>query len=308
MFKLQNISSTVGITLLKGIGKLSFRWLYLLADVLFFFIYHVAGYRKKVVSQNLKNSFPEKSLEEIGNIEKKFYKHLCDVFVESVSRFKPGVDDYHNRVNLSEIEMLNQFYEKGKSVFLLSCHYGNWEWVKLFATSTKHTIFLVYNPQRNLKYDAYLNSLRAEYGAKLVPTKRIYKRLLGTKKTGELTLTLLLGDQTPKANSKFWTVFLNQETAYFPGPGKLSVQHPEQPLLFYYMDKIGRGKYKVKVEVLIEDPSKCTKEEILYIYSNRVEKLVKEKPEYYLWSHRRWKHKKPGSTKIYQPKVKEQDA
>ncbi len=301
MSRIQNISSTYGIWLLKLISKLSFSCLFLLSDTLFFFLYYISGYRKKVVWNNLKNSFPEKPDDELKEISRKYYKNLCDIFIESVSRFGKGKNSVEQRMDLTEIEELNRYFDEGKSIFLLSTHFGNWEWVKVFPTRAKHKTLLVYNPQRNLKYDAYINQLRSEYGADLVSTKRIYKKLLACKEDKELTLTLLVADQTPKKNSKFWCVFLNQETAYFPGPGKLVLKHPNDPVFFYYMEKTARGRYKVRIELLIENPADLTNEELLYAYSQRVEKLVRENPEYYLWSHRRWKHQRPANIPLYQP-------
>ena len=308
MIRIQNISSAIGIALLKMVSKLSFKCLYVLSDLMYYLIYYLFGYRKKVVGENLRNSFPDKGDAEIKKITKKFYRHLCDIFVESVSRFGKGKNSLTERVDLTEVDKLNSCFDQGKSVFLLSCHFSNWEWVKVFPIKAKHTTLLVYNPQRNLQYDAYINTLRSEYGAVPVATKRIVKKLLACEKNKELTITLLVADQTPEKNSQFWTLFLNQETAYFPGPGKLVEKFPGQPVYFYYMEKTGRGKYKVKVELLAEHPEAYSKHQIISIYSERIEKLIREKPEYYLWSHRRWKHQRPANIPLYTPTKNEQHA
>ena len=159
---------------------------------------------------------------------------------------------------------------------------------------SKHINLLVYNPQRNTVFDSYLTTVRSENGAIPVPTGKIYKKLKEYQDKQELTMTLLVADQTPLENSKFWTIFLNQETPFFSGPGKLAKKFSNQPILFYYMKKTGRGKYKAVVEPFIENTSKYSENEILQKYAEKMEKIIREKPEYYLWSHRRWKHKRPN--------------
>ncbi len=285
--------SRLGVFFLKMISRLPLRWLYKLSGLLYFIVYFIIRYRRDVVFTNLKNSFPEKDDAGITAVAKEYYRHLCDTMLESLVRFGRAGNDLKNIVDLSEAKKLDKYFEEGVSILMLSFHYGNWEFGKFLAAVTKHKNFQVYNPQRNRIYDSYINGLRSEYGGIPVPTKRIYRKLVECRSKNEVTLTILIADQTPLQNSKFWTIFLNQETPFFPGPGRLSTRIKNQPLLLYYFEKTGRGRYKLIIEPLVDNPSGYSENEILKIYALKIESIIKKTPQYYLWSHRRWKHKRP---------------
>lgn len=285
--------SWIGIFFLRLLSAMPLWFLYIKSDFLFFLIFYIFKYRRETVVQNLKNSFPEKSDQDIYTIMKLFYRHLSDIFIEAI--FRPGKHNnkIYNRIDTSDIELLNSYYENGRSIILLSIHYGNWEWTKYFAKLSKHKNLLVYNVQRNQIFDKYLKSIRSEYNAVLVPKSKIYQALKKSKAEQELTMTLLVADQTPEWNCKFWTMFLNQETPFFPGPAKLAKKLDNQPILFLYMKKTGRGRYKVVIEPFIDNPSEFSENEIIRLYAQKAEEIIRAKPEYYLWSHRRWKYKRP---------------
>jgi KDO2-lipid IV(A) lauroyltransferase len=288
----------IGILFIRLVSYLPFWCIYIISDIFYFFVYYVFKYRKNVVFLNLKNSFPEKDEKDLLQISKKFYHHFCDTMFEAIKHFSITNDSFNRRVDLSDVELINDFFEKGKSIILLSFHYGNWEWSKFIAVVSKHINLYVYNPQRNKKFDVYFKQFRAKFGGFPIPTSSIYKEMLKYKKQNKLTLTWLGADQTPVLNTKFWTLFLNQETPFFPGPGRLAIK-TNQVVLFQYMKKTSRGKYKCIIEPLIADPSQYSESEVLKIYANRIEKIIKEKPQYYLWSHRRWKHKRPSEMPLF---------
>ncbi len=266
--------------------------LYLKSDVLFLIIYYLVGYRKKVVFDNLQKAFPEKPDKEIKAIAKRFFRHLCDITLESIKLKTFSVDRMKKRLVVSNPELVNRYYEQGKSVLILTMHYNNWEWQVILQQYLKHKVFLVYNPARNLTFDSYINKMRERFGSELVSTKKILKRVLKAQKDNELTLTWLCADQRPKRNTDFWITFLNREAGFFPGPENLA-RHTNQVILYEHVEKIRRGYYQATFEVLTEDPSKIPPNGILKMYVNKIESIIKEKPEYYLWSHKRWKNKKP---------------
>lgn len=275
--------------------------LYLKSDVMFLLIYYVVGYRKKVVLDNLEHAFPEKSQAEIKTIAKKFYKHLCDLMLESLKLKVFSIEKLKTRMVVTNPELVNKYFDQGKSVLVLTMHYNNWEWQAILQNYLKHKVLLVYNPARNLIYDSYINKMRKRFGSTLVSTKQIFKTVLKAQQDNELTLTWLCADQRPKRNADFWTTFLNQEAAFFPGPENLA-KHTNQVVLFQRIEKLGRGKYQTTFEVLTENPSELAKNGVLQLYVDKVESIIKEKPEFYLWSHKRWKHKRPGN-KILQKRL-----
>ncbi len=271
--------------------------LYLKSDVWSLLIYHVLGYRKKVVFENLRNAFPEKSEQERKAIARKFYKHLCDITLESLKLRWFSTDTLKKRMVVTNPEFVDRYFEEGKSVIALSMHYNNWEWQSVLQHYLKHTVFLVYNPARNFVFDSYINKTRERFGGELVSTKKILRKVLKAQQNNELTFTWLCADQRAKWNTRFWTTFLNQEAGFFPGPENLA-RHTNQVVLYQHIEKVSRGRYQCTFELLNENPSELPENGILKLYVNKIESIINEKPEHYLWSHKRWKHKRPANTKL----------
>jgi KDO2-lipid IV(A) lauroyltransferase len=295
---ISKILSRIAILLIRLVALMPLRLLYFVSDFLFLVVYKIAGYRRNVVMRNLENSFPEKSKEELTRIARSFYRHFCDLMVETVKYFKPSKNNWKKHIDLSDLAIFEKYFASGKSLMVLSFHYGNWEWAKFMAPSCSHQILFVYNPQRNLVFDAYFNRFRSVFGGKLVPTGRIYKEILRYREKKIPTITWLAADQTP-TRTNFWTMFLNQETPFFPGPGRLS-HLTGDPVLLQYMEKTTRGRYKLVVEVLTENVPVRTEEEILQLYASRIGEIIRKNPSQYLWSHRRWKHTRPEGIALYQ--------
>ena len=289
---MKKLSSHIGTFLLSLPALIPMRLLYLKSDVMFLLIYYVVGYRKKVVFDNLKKAFPEKSPAAIKTIAKKFYRHLCDLMLESVKLKTFSVETLKKRMEVSNTDLVNHYFETGKSLLVLTMHYNNWEWQVILQQYLKHKVLMVYNPARNLIYDRYINKMRERFGSKLVSTKKILKTVLKAQQDNVPTFTWLCADQRPKWNTNFWTIFLNQEAGFFPGPENLA-KHTNQVVLYQHIQKLGRGKYRATFELLTENPSELPENGVLKLYVDKIESIIKEKPEFYLWSHKRWKHKRP---------------
>jgi len=286
------IFTNIGIFFLKQVAHLSFKFIYMLSDLLFFVVYYIAGYRKKVVTENLEKSFPDKSKDELRTITKNFYRHLCDLILEAVKMHRMTEKDFRERMVLENPELINQFYERGRSVVVLTMHYSNWEWSSCFPLGIKHKILGVYKPLHNAQFDAYLNKTRQKMGSYLVSNSSVLRVLVAARQNKECVFTWLAADQTPPHYHKFWIKFLNRDTIFYPGPASISKRF-NHPVFFQKIEKTARGKYKTSFELLFENPKEKTEAEIMKAYADRMEKLIKNQPEYYLWSHRRWKHKRP---------------
>ena len=292
------VITNIGIFVLKQVARLSFKSIYFLSDILFFAVYHLLGYRKNVVIQNLKNSFPEKKEKELKIIRKKFYRHLCDLILETIKMGKMNENDFRKRMVIENPELINRFYEQGRSVVVLTMHYSNWEWSSCFPLKIKHKILGVYKPLHNHQFDAYLNQARQKTGSYLVPNASVLRTLISAQKNNERTFTWLAADQTPPSYHKFWMRFLKQETMFYPGPAAISKRF-NQPVFFQRIEKTARGKYRTSFELLYENPSEVSEVEIMKAYIGRMEAAIEHQPEYYLWSHRRWKHKRPDNIPLY---------
>lgn len=265
------------------ISLLPFPLLYLLADFLYFLMYYVVGYRKKVVYYNLKLSFPRQEEREIHQISTKYYKHLADLMVESVKGFTISEKQLTNRVTILD-DVLKTEFDKGKSIILLLGHYGNWEWAGTSASiQTYHKMHIVYHELSNAHFDQLYKKTRSKFGAHLSEMKQVARNLI--KLRNEKIATALVADQNPHPDSAVWVDFLHRKTAFFPGPEKIA-QKFNQPVYYVHVTKIKRGYYQL-LPVLIPDGEK----NLIQEYASRLEKDILKKPEYWLWSHRRWKHK-----------------
>lgn len=269
----------------------------MMSDIFFFFVYYIAGYRKKVVLTNLRNAFPEKTDIEIKNIAKKYYRHFSDLMLESIKMSHMSVGDFKKRVIIENPELVNQFYDKGKSIMVLTMHYNNWEWSSCFPLYLKHTIIGVYKQLHNQRFDEFTYQNRTQMGGELVQNKNILRRIIKAEKQKESVFVWLAGDQTPHLEQNFWFTFLNQDALFYPGPAVISKKF-DLPVFFQKIEKTGRGKYKTTFELLFENPNLFNEAEIIKIYIKQMEKVIREKPEYYLWSHRRWKHKRPDGIEL----------
>lgn len=287
------------VSLCKLTARLPFWALFLLADIFYFFLYYIVRYRRKTVHENLTNSFPEKSPAEIKKITKKFYHHLSDIGLETIKYSRMSEQEIDARLKIRNPEIFEEYYQQGKSVTLLGMHHNNWEWCGSMQRFIKGQFYVVYNPVRkNQALERFILDSRERFGAKTVPVHHSVRVALDLNKAERPGVLILVGDQTPRATSQFWTTFLNQETAFFAGPMKISVKN-NQPVLFQHTRKTGRARYEVIYYKLVDNPRDVEPEEILMKYIQKMEEIIKAEPEYWLWSHRRWKHKRPANIELH---------
>lgn len=288
------------VVLCRLTARLPFWVLWGLADIFYVFIYYIIRYRRKVVFQNLKNSFPEKSQDEIRKIAKKYYHHLSDIGLETIKFSRMTEKQIDDRLKVHGYEIYEEYYQQGKSIIVLGMHYNNWEWSGSMQRFIKAQFLVVYNPLRDsTDFERFLLQTRERFGAISVPINQSVRVALNFNQTERPGSLMLAADQTAPQNSQFWTTFLNQETAFFPGAMKIA-KKTNQPVIMHHTRKTGRGRYEVFHYKLIEDPSKVEPEEILMAYVSKLEKIIQDEPEYWLWSHRRWKHKRPVNIKLYE--------
>lgn len=290
------------VVLCKLIARLPFRVLFIISDILFFLLYYLIGYRRKVVQENLEKSFPEKSAKEIAEIRRKFYIHLCDLGLETIKFSRMTVAEIDERLKVNNLEIYDEYCKQGTSIILLGMHHNNWEWSGSIQRFIDAQYLVVYNPVRkNKELEKFILETRERFGAKSIQVNHSVRTALAFNNAKRPGALILAADQTPPANSQFWTTFLNQETAFFTGPMKIAVK-TNQPVVLHHTRKIGRGKYEVFHYKLIENPAEYQDHEILLAYVQKLEEIIKSEPEYWLWSHRRWKHKRPENTPIIERK------
>ncbi len=285
-------STHIGIFFINIIARFPFWLIFFFSGLFFIITYYIVGYRKKVVFNNLKNAFPEKSGDEIKIISKKFFRHFCDFTLETIKMKGMKAKDFEKRMIVTNPELLNTLFDEGKNAIALTMHYNNWEWGTFLSMKVKHKVLAVYKPLHNHVFDEYMNKIRSRFGMELVRNDQFLKRIIKAAKQKELVVSWFAGDQTPPVFHKSWFRFLNQDALFYLGPAIISKRF-NLPVIFQYTEKKGRGIYHTTLEMLVENPATLKEEEIIDLYIRRMEKLIREQPEYYLWSHKRWKHKKP---------------
>ncbi len=268
-----------------------FRVLYLYSDILYFFFFYVFGYRKKVVFSNLKKSFPEKTEEEINKIAKGFYKNLSDITLESIKALSMSERTLLRRYPVVNLEVLDKYFDKGQSVIGLAAHYGNWEWgVASFGYQFKHKSIGIYKPLSNRYIDNYVRKLKVSQGMYMVSLKDTYKTF--EEKHEKPAIFFMISDQSPSNIKRAkWVNFLNQETACLHGAEMYGKKY-NIPLIFGDVQRIKRGFYEVELSVFEDNPQETAEGEITERYMKKLEEIIRKKPENWLWSHKRWKHKK----------------
>ncbi len=272
-----------------------FPVIYIFSDIIYFLLYYVIGYRKKVVFSNLKKSFPEKSEDEIKKIAKKFYRYLCDVFLETFKTLTVFKSVAKKRIYLSpaSTKMIQDYYDQKKSLIFVLGHYGNWEWsANAFSINCKHQLYVIYHPISNKQFNWLMHKIRTRFGSKFIPMREIFKEMLRNK--NEINATAFVADQTPSNENAYWTTFLNQDTPVFWGTEQIA-KKMNYPVLYVTIDRVKRGYYEINTEVLFENPKDTTEGQISEAHTRKLEQDIIKKPEIWLWSHKRWKHsdKKP---------------
>jgi KDO2-lipid IV(A) lauroyltransferase len=272
------------------ISILPFRLLYFLSDVLYFFIYRIFGYRTKVVKSNLKLVFPEKSDKEIKRIMSKFYHHLCDMILESFKSLSIKEEDIKERFKFTNVEHIHDIEKKQKSIMLMCAHYGSWEWIFILQRYVNHKGYAVYKKLANKYFDKLVKKIRARYDSHLISTKETLKILKASQDKKELTINGFVSDQSPKpTKAKHWSKFMGITVPMYTGAEYLA-KELDMAVVFFRVKRLKRGFYETTFETIAENPREFKDYEITDRFFRLVEKQIREAPEYYLWTHKRWKH------------------
>ncbi len=271
------------------VSRLPFSVLYRISDIL----YHIlvlSGYRKKVVLDNLRNSFPEKSESEIQSICSAYYRYLCDLILEVLKTLNMSADESKEHCVFHSTDWLNQLYQEQKSFIIVMGHYGNWEWAgPSFTLNTNYQLVVIYRPLSNAYFERMMCSMRTRFGTKITPVNLTLRDMVANRK--QVTATAFIADQTATPQNAYWTTFLQQDTPVFTGPEKLAVKF-NYPVVYMNIKRIRRGYYEVHPELLFSDPKDTNEHEISERFMSRLEKEIMLDPVIWLWSHRRWKHKR----------------
>ncbi len=271
-------------------SRLPLRIFYLFSDVGFFFIYYIIGYRRKVVNENLRNSFPEKSAAEIKIIEKKFYTNFCDYIVETFKSFTISSTELRVRVQHLNRDIFDEAKAENKNVILLAGHVFNWEWFNVLSTVIpQEKSFPVYRKVNSSFWEEKIKSIRNRFGNHAIEAKEVIRHIFKNPNDGN-SIYMFVADQTPHISEITYGLrFLNQDTPAFVGYDKLSTRI-EMAFVYCEMKKVKRGYYQINYHRIYPDGEKFQTHEVVQKFHKLLENTLHKRPDNYLWSHRRWKY------------------
>lgn len=270
---------------------LSFRILYFLSDIIYFLIYYLIGYRKKVVLSNLKLAFPEKTNHELIKIRKKFYHHFVDIFMEMIKSFTISKNELEKHCVYPNLDVLNDLHKDGKSIILVGSHYGNWEWLFGLSSFTDYKCYTAYTKVSNTYFNRKILKSRSRFGFSLKQTARIIAEVDANIKDKVQSIYGLISDQSPQLKKAiYWNQFLGVKIPLHTGAEMLAKKH-NLSLVLISTKKVKRGYYENSFSVITKEPNKFPDFELTDIFHKKIEKLIRSQPEYYFWTHKRFKHK-----------------
>lgn len=282
--------------LLWLLALLPFWALYILSDIFFVLVYYVAKYRRKVVYENMRNSFPDKSEKEIRKMGRAFYRHFCDYALETIKLLHISDATTKRRFVMENTEVLQKALDDRRQVILMLGHYGNWEYIPSI------TLWLdipeggmlgeVYRPLKNKWFDGFFLKLRSRYKTVNIPKNEVLREFIKFRRDKSPVVIGFMADQTPSpVNIYYWSEFLNQDTPMLTGVERIA-QKLDCTLVYADVIKIKRGYYKIVYSEITQTPKEYKEFEITEIYTRLMEKTILRAPEYWLWTHKRWKHKR----------------
>ena len=278
------------------ISLLPLAILYRFSDIFYLLLISFIPYRRKIIETNLKNSFPNKSETEIKQLKRKFYRHFSDILVEGIKNISISKNQLNKRFKIKNPEIMDELYEKNKSVILVSGHYNNWEWlITSIAFHVKQKAVGIGMPMSNKFWNQKINQKRERFGIKVLHAKN-YKSFIENQPQTNFAI-LNLSDQSPGNSLKsYWMTFLNQPTAVLYGTEKMAFEF-NYAVVFFNIQKVRRGYYELTFETICEEPRTTEWGYITEQHTKKLEILINQQPSNWIWSHKRWKREIPENLK-----------
>lgn len=266
---------------------LPFRLLYGLSDILSFVLYRLLKYRYAVIYDNLTKSFPDKNPTEIELLVKGAYRNFCDILLEGLKGMGMSDAQLLHRYKVKNPTILDSYFEKNQDVILATAHYANWEWGITLGLSLPHYVVVPYKPLKNKYINAFVERSRSFDNLVAIPKNKSFEYMNQT--ASKPRSLALIADQSPvKTRDKHWVDFFGRDTAFLHGPDTFAREY-NAPLLYLKVQRVARGKYESEIHVLQEDTASCEEGVLTRLYAQFLEQQIREKPENWLWTHKRWK-------------------
>lgn len=276
------------------LALLPFRAIYVLSDGLAFLMQHVIHYRRKVVRTNLRNSFPEKSAEELKEIENKFYHYICDYMLEEVKTLRISFEELTRRMTYENKEEYLNMIDKYGGIVLLIPHYANFEWIIGMGAIMQpgDLPVQVYKPLHNPYLDEMFKRIRSRFGGYNVPKHSTAREMIKLRREHKRMAVGLITDQSPnRSEAHYWTTFLHQDTVFMDGAERIA-RMMDFPVFYCELIRQKRGHCRVVFDLITESPKQTADGEITECFARRLEQTIRRDPPYWFWSHKRWKLKR----------------
>lgn len=262
-----------------------------LSNIAFFIMYYITGYRREVVMRNLGNAFPEKSEQELKKLARGFYLYLSDTLVETIKSFTITDAGLRRHCAINNYDVVQNEIDKGRNVMFVLGHYGNWEWGGgALAKRAPIPLKAAYKPLSNPYFEKLMFHTRSRLNIRLIAKRKILAHL--KDHADEQTLLVMIADQSPNPKEHFWVKFLNQDTAVVTGMEKIARQY-NYTVIYSTIASVGRNKYEIRFKKITDNPQSLAPEALTAMFMHELEQDIIKNPAPYLWSHRRWKLKKP---------------
>ncbi|KAA1243970.1 lysophospholipid acyltransferase family protein [Aquimarina sp. RZ0] len=273
------------------ISKLPWRIFYMLSTCIYILVYYIIRYRRKTVTDNLTLVFPDKEKKEINRIRKASYKHMCDMFLEMAKSLSITREELIERYKVVNLDEFHEFERKNKSIITLMGHYGSFEWSNAVDLVSLNPCVGIYKQLKNKHFDKLAHTIRGRFDSRLIASHKVARQIIKDKQDGTVCSYGMISDQSPKLNNaKFWTDFMGIKVPIFLG-GEFLAQRLDVIVLYLQVKKIKRGYYEVKFIPISENSKNEKKFYVIKEYLKLLEEQIHKKPEDYLWTHKRWKHR-----------------
>lgn len=271
-------------------GKLPLSVLYLLSKFGYVLVYYLIRYRRDIVNDNLLHAFPEKSVSERLDIEKNYYRFICDNFVEVIHSPTMTKQQLLDRIEFTNLDVIQPYIDAKQSMQFLSIHQGNWEWVlQILSSKLDVPLDAIYKPLHSPSFEAFLFKNRSRFGSHLIPSKNAIKELL--RKRREFRAFIMTAEQAPiRRDKKYWQLFFNRPSSFYLGPQKIA-ELTKYPVFYLQVHRHKQGHYQLSFELIAEPPFEKNSFKVLDAYITCIEKSIRAQPETWLWSNRKWRKK-----------------
>ena len=270
------------------ISRLPFPIVYLISDFFYFITYYIIGYRKEVIRNNIKTAFPEKDDKEVTRLAKKSTQHFCDIFIEMIKSMGMSKESMKKRFTCSNPEMVNAFAKAKQPIIIMFGHQASYEWTMVLDDVLDYKVYAVYKPLKNKQFNDLIVHIRKKFNSEMVAMKQA-TALMSKSVENEAALFALIADQSPKAGrAQYFTNFFNKPSAVFKGAERIAIEHGTA-VVFLKIKKVKRGYYETEFVTISKNGSETKDWEITDKFFQLLEEQIVKQPEYYLWSHKRWK-------------------